>query len=59
MSPEFAAKALMGGHFYVVKTAVQDIAEPADKAFFLLKLTEQLCNMANPELARKVVRRLR
>lgn len=60
MTPSFAASALMSGHEDFVRIAIQDFTDEADKAFFLLKLSEEFGRlMQDRKAADKVLRRLK
>lgn len=59
MSPEFAAKALLGGHHDIVHTVIRDVEGDAERAFYLLRLTEELTYLVGPQRANKIVRRFR
>lgn len=57
MSPEAAAHAMIGRHFAIVWDAIEDLPTRGDRAFFLLKLTDELSKLlGDEELAIKLVR---
>lgn len=60
MTPFFAASALMSGHEDFVKVVIRDFTDEADKAFFLMKLSEEFGRLMKDQAAAdKVLRRLK
>lgn len=59
MTPEFAAMALVGGHADIVKTVIWDIKDPGEKAFYVMKLSEEYGRLLkDAKLADRIIRRL-
>jgi len=59
MTADFAAMALVGGHGDIVKTVIWDIEDEGEKAFYVMKLSEEYGRLLKDrKLADKVIRRL-